>query len=148
MKKIVIALSVCCAVLTGGCIYSSAIAYRSSLQNDALRTIVKLGDDEIRILTYELREEKQKPSYEDGKRDMLIKMGGPQNPGAFQDGYDAAVSLLANTSYAEGYHNCILQFAYQKQDTSRYLVPEPKSTPIPGKQKEIATELSNNEILP
>lgn len=140
MKKIVIALSICCVILSG-------ITYRTSLQNDALRTIVRLGDDEIRILTYELKEEKSKPTFDDGYKTALIKSGGPNQGGQYQEGWDDAQKIFLNEGYQTGYHNCLTQFGYQRPDTSRYLAPEPKSTPIPAKPKDL-TELSQTEILP
>ena len=116
------------AALLGALVCVSALSYRQSLQNDALRTICKLSDDEIRILTYELKEERQKPSYEDGYKSALIKLGGPQQPGDYYSGWDDAQKLFQNESYQTGYHNAISQFGYQKPDTTRYLAPEPEKT--------------------
>lgn len=135
------------AALIGAVICVSGLSYRQSLQNDALRTIVKLSNEEIRILTYELNEEKNKPSYEQGYKDALIKTGGPSNTGLYQEGWDDAQKIYLQAGYVDGYHNAIQQFGYQKPDTSRYLAPEPKATPIPAKPKDF-TELSQAEILP
>lgn len=99
--------------------------YRLHNENQRLKITNDIYLAEHRILKDEIAEHEKKPTYEQGCKDTLIKMGANGTEG-WNNGYDAAVSLLANTSYAEGYHSAIQQFGYQKPDTSRYLSPEPK----------------------
>lgn len=115
------------AALIGTVICVSGLSYRQSLQNDALRTIVKLSNEEIRILTYELNEEKNKPSYEQGQRDLLIKLGGPTTQNSYRDGWDDAVTMMDGGGWTNGYHAAIQQFGYKLVNTENYLAPEPKS---------------------
>jgi hypothetical protein len=93
-----------------------------------------LTEQEIRLLQQELATERAKnaelmtqPKYEDGFRDALLRRGGPQNPGSYQDGYEAAVKLMNNRSYADGYHNAIQQFGYQTKGEE--VVPKPSPEP-------------------
>ena len=44
------------------------------------------------------------PSYNDGYRDALIKMGGPQSPGSFQDGWDEGRSCPLDGLRASSHH--------------------------------------------
>lgn len=118
MRKFWFAVSGCCVLLTMN-LYQANIIQRLTLVNDIYQA-------EHRILKDEIYELSQKPTYEQGCRDTLIKMGSPNQPGAYKDGYDAATSLFANESYTTGYHNAIQQFGYQQVDSSRFLVPEPK----------------------
>ena len=65
------------------------------------------------------------PSYNDGYRDALIKMGGPQSPGSFQDGWDSALKVAGAASYADGYHTARKQFNFTKEGHARWMVSEP-----------------------
>ena len=73
-----------------------------------------------------------KPNYNDGYRDAIIKMGGPQSPGSYQDGWDAAVRVLGDKSYSEGYHNAIKQFGYTKEGSSRWLIEDFNQSQTPS----------------
>jgi len=64
------------------------------------------------------------PKYNDGYRDAIIKIGGPQSPGSYQDGWDAAIRVLGDNSYVQGYHNAIKQFSYTKDGNLRWLIEE------------------------
>ena len=64
------------------------------------------------------------PKYNDGYRDAIIKIGGPQSPGSYQDGWDAAIRVLGDNSYVQGYHNAIKQFNYTKDGNLRWLIEE------------------------
>lgn len=76
----------------------------------------------------------RQPNYNDGYRDAIIKMGGPQGPGSFQDGWDAAVRVIGDASYTNGYHTAVKQFGYTKEGSTRWLVEE--AAPVNNKQEE------------
>jgi hypothetical protein len=118
--KTKIALSIVCTIL-------GFYSYRVNQLNQVLQLNNTLYIAEHRILKDEITELSNRPTYEQGCKDTLIKMGANGSEG-FNNGYDAAVSILANSSYADGYHNCIQQFSYQLPNTQRYLVPEPKES--------------------
>ncbi len=118
MKNLSIALSIICVGL-------SIFSIHTYNQNYRLNLVNYLSREEIRLLTYEKDELEKRPTYEQGMKDQLIKMGGPQNPGAYQDGFDDAQKLFANEDYKSGYHVCCQQFGYQKIG-NRWLVPAPK----------------------
>ena len=73
-----------------------------------------------------------KPGYNDGYRDAIIKIGGPQSPGSYQDGWDAAIRVIADGSYATGYHTAIKQFGYTKEGNLRWIIED--SIGQPAKQ--------------
>jgi len=103
--------------------------------------------DEIQTRIYEIRELEIKPSYNDGYKDALIRIGGPNNPGAYQDGWDAAMKVAGEGGYANGYHAAIQQFSYQKPDTSRYLISTSeinKEIRLPLTQEKQTTEKLKN----
>ena len=127
MKNISIALASVCVGLLVWVYQSSNENYRIHNENNRLKIVNEIYHAEHRILKDELAEWERKPGYESGVKDTLIKMGANGTEG-FNNGYDAAASLLANSTYADGYHNAISQFGYQKPDTSRFLIPEPKKT--------------------
>ena len=120
MKNLSIALASICVGLI-------VWVYQSSNENYRLKIVNEIYHAEHRILKDELSELERRPTYESGVKDTLIKMGANGTEG-WNNGYDAAVSLLANSSYSDGYHQAIFQFGYQKPDTSRFLAPEPKKT--------------------
>ena len=99
--------------------------YRIQAANLAYDNSMLLG--EINII------EKQ-PNYNDGYRDAIIKMGGPQGPGSFQDGWDAAIRVLGDGSYTTGYHTAIKQFGYTKEGNTRWLVEE--AMPVKNTQQD------------
>lgn len=77
---------------------------------------------EQRILKDEISTLNRKPTYEQGYRDALVRIGGPTQPGAYQDGWEAAMKVVGEGTYADGYHSAIQQFGYQKANTSEYLI--------------------------
>ena len=87
---------------------------------------------EHRILKDEIYQKEralaERPTYEQGYKDALVRVGGPQSPGAYQDGWDDAMKIYASeNSYADGYHAAIKQFGYTKTTAmTRWLIPEPK----------------------
>jgi hypothetical protein len=87
---------------------------------------------EHRILKDELYQKERaladRPTYEQGYKDALVRVGGPQTPGAYQDGWDDAMKVYADKGYADGYHAAIQQFGYTKTTgLARWLVPESKT---------------------
>lgn len=99
-------------------------------QKLSLQNVLYLA--EHRILKSEIYEKDRaldsRPTYEQGYKDALVRVGGPQTPGAYQDGWDDAMKIYASeNSYADGYHAAIKQFGYTKTSTmARWLIPEPK----------------------
>lgn len=89
---------------------------------------------ENRILKEELSSLERKPTYEDGCRDTLVKIGGPQTPGAYRDGWDDAIKTLDTRNYADGYHTAIQQFGYVKPANSRWLIAETEGLPKQNKE--------------
>lgn len=116
-------------------------------ENNRLQLVNSIYQAEHRILKDEIREQDQKPSYDQGYKDALIRIGGPNQPGAYQDGWDAAMKITGEGGYANGYHAAIQQFGYQKPDTSRYLIAlsevrqeKPKSETIKAPKKDTIPE--------
>lgn len=95
-------------------------------ENQRLLLVNSIYDAEHRILKEEITELLAKPTYEQGYKTALIRVGGPQSPGAYQDGWDDAAKIFNNeTTYADGYHAAIEQFGYTKTTAmTRWLVPE------------------------
>lgn len=118
MKTAWIATGVCGIAL----VFSGYQTIKVGQENQRLQFNNSIYQAEVRILNEEVAELDRKPTYDQGYRDAIIKMGGPQNPGAYQDGFDAAMKVVDNGGYQNGYHACILQFGYQKPETSRWLV--------------------------
>lgn len=89
------------------------------------------------ILTNEIRSLEISPSYDDGYRDAIIKMGGPQSAGSYQDGWTAAVKVLASNTYAEGYHTAVKQFGYTKDGNTKWIIEDsiPANIPVDKKIK-------------
>jgi len=115
-------------------------AWSVQKENQRLSLVNYIYVAEHRILKDEISELASKPTYDQGYKDALIRIGGPQVPGAYQDGWDDAQKLCgAENNYADGYHAAIQQFGYTKTTTmARWLVPEPKD-------KAIAADKSNKE---
>ena len=104
-------------------------------ENQRLVLVNSIYNAEHRILKEELADLLAKPTYEQGYKTALIRVGGPQNPGAYQDGWDDAAKIFNNkNSYADGYHAAVEQFGYTKTTAmNRWLVPESniaKTTPV------------------
>ena len=96
-------------------------------ESQRLSLVNSIYDAEHRILKDEISELAGKPTYDQGYKAALIRIGGPQIPGAYQDGWDDALKLCgAENNYADGYHAAIQQFGYTKTTAmARWLVPEP-----------------------
>lgn len=92
-------------------------------QNYRYEFMVNVFNAESRILRDELQEHRYKPSYDDGYRDAIIKMGTPSIPGSYTDGFMAAAKVYQNSSYAEGYHNAIKQFGYHEIPNANTKLP-------------------------
>jgi Fe-S cluster biosynthesis and repair protein YggX len=101
---------------------------KTELKTNLTEQEIRLLQQELATARHELLEEKTKPSYDDGYRACILSMGGAQQNGSYKDGWDAAVKMLNNRSYADGYHNAIEQFGYQTQ--GKQIVPknEPESS--------------------
>lgn len=103
-------------------------AYKASQENQKLSIKNLIYEAETRILKDEIKDYVSKPTYEDGYKTALIKMGGPQNPGAYQDGWDDAYKVFCTENgngYSVGYHTAIEQFGYtMAKSSNRWLVPE------------------------
>lgn len=98
--------------------------YRISILNQVLSLDNVITKAENRILKDEVTELDRRPTYENGYKDALIRKGGPNDKGDYQNGWEDAMKLVTKDStYADGYHQAIQQYGYQK--TSEYLVSEP-----------------------
>jgi hypothetical protein len=116
------------AICLGVACFASYGYYTKNHENQKLALSNVIYVAENRILKDEVTSLERKPTYEDGCRDTIIKMGGPQHPGAYMDGWNAAILTLDTKSYADGYHNAIQQFGYQKTNNARWLIEEPYNT--------------------
>lgn len=99
-----------------------------SNQKLVLDNIIYIAEN--RILKEELSSLEKKPTYEDGCRDTIIKIGGPQAPNSYRDGWDDAIKTLDTRNYADGYHAAIQQFGYAKTTNSRWLIAENTELPV------------------
>lgn len=133
MKNGWIAATVCVI----GCGFSVSQYFAIRSENQRLQLVNSIYHAEHRILKDEIYEYEQKPTYENGYKDALIRVGGPNTPSAYQDGWDDAMKVVAEGGYANGYHAAIQQFGYQKPDASRWLIAEanivkdvPKTEPL------------------
>ena len=98
--------------------------YDLSKLNQVLALDNVITKAENRILKDEVTELDRRPTYENGYKDALIRKGGPNDKGDYQNGWEDAMKLATKDStYADGYHQAIQQYGYQK--TSEYLVSEP-----------------------
>ena len=113
------------ALCVGGMVWHT---WNIQKENQRLSMLNSIYEAEHRILKDEIYEFSTKPTYEEGYKAALIRLGGPQVPGAYQDGWDDALKIYGeNGGYAEGYHAAIAQFGYTKNTAmTRWLVPEPK----------------------
>jgi len=112
--------------------------------NDERRVLLadefRIQQEQIEDLARQVVEAKQKPSYQDGYRDAIVRMGGPQTPGAYQDGWDDALKTVNYEGYADGYHTAIKQFGYAKtSNMTRWLVPDPSAEKEQKQQKDGTT---------
>ena len=89
------------------------------------------------LMANEIGSLQSSPSYNDGYRDAIVKMGGPQSPGSFQDGWDSALKVMGTASYADGYHTAIKQFNFTKEGHARWMVSEPIAIPEANKDAKI-----------
>lgn len=127
MKKNIV-LGLACVLAVAACVWGY-YQHRNNVKNE-LRVVIYEAENRVlkdycRELEWKVTESNGKPTYEDGQRDAIIRMGGPSNPGAYRDGYEAAVKALGKNDYAEGYHAAINQFGYK---TDLYLVAKPGTT--------------------
>lgn len=103
-------------------------AYRSNSEFSNLKILSDIESERSRLLADELNEIKYefsfKPTYSEGYRDAIIRMGTPTQPGSYRDGYYAAFIALGDASYADGYHAAI----------SQYNFPDKPLPPIPPVQ--------------
>lgn len=107
--------------------YKDYDARSANLQSQILKFENSLMANEIGFI-------QSSPSYNDGYRDAIIKMGGPQSPGSFQDGWDSALKVAGMASYAEGYHTAIKQFSFTKEGHARWMVAEPVAIAVDSKE--------------
>jgi hypothetical protein len=131
------------AGITGVCACISGYGYYAKNQENqrlALNNIIYIAEN--RILKEEVSSLERKPTYEEGSRDSILKMGGPQIPGAYRDGWDAAIQTLDTKSYADGYHAAIQQFGYAKINP-RWLIAENEGLP-----KSVIEKTQPNKPLP
>jgi len=92
-------------------------------ENHKLSFLNSIFKAEIRFLKEDLDQFQKKPTYDQGYKDALISVGGPQSPGAYQNGWNDAYKVFAeNKGYSDGYHAAIQQFQYQT-NTVKMLVP-------------------------
>jgi hypothetical protein len=101
--------------------------YTTQRENQRLHLASILYDLEHRLYKDEIKEWEQKPTYDQGYKDAIIRVGGPQSPSAYQDGWDDAMRVIGTQSnYADGYHAAVQQFGYSKTQLCRWLVPVPE----------------------
>lgn len=116
--------------LSIGIIVLGVMLYNSKQENQKYQLLTVINQAENRVLKDEIRSLERaadsKPSYEDGYKEALIRAGRPTNPGAYQDGYEAAMKIIDNGGYAEGYHAAIKQFGYQPNKSVAFIIDEPK----------------------
>ena len=119
------------AWVVSGCVVAcgvmSYMTYTAQRENQRLHLANILYDLEHRLYKDEIKEWEQKPSYEQGYKDAIIRVGGPQTPSAYQDGWDDAMKVIGTQSnYADGYHAAVQQFGYSKTQLCRWLAPIPE----------------------
>lgn len=69
---------------------------------------------ENRILKDELYTERNKPTYENGFRDAIVRGGTPTGTGSYRDGFEAAQKFYGDGSWSGGYHTAIEQFGWKE----------------------------------
>ena len=106
-------------------------AWNIQEQNHRLLLINSIYEAENRIIKDELSALDKQPTYDQMYEKILVRMGGPQSPGAYRDGWDDALKLYGEKDYAAGYHTAIEQFGYTKTSSmNQWLVPEINSSEI------------------
>lgn len=117
---------------------SLSVYYNLKQENQKLQFLTIINQAENRVLKTEIRSLEGKPSYEEGYKEAykeaLIKAGRPNAPGAYQDGYEAALKIIGDGGYSEGYHAAIKQFGYQSAKNVAFLVDEPIKSVAPTKK--------------
>lgn len=113
-----------CGIAASCCVALGIHAWNVQSENHRLSMANVIYQAEHRILKDEIAEWEKKPNYDQGFKDAIVRQGGPQTPGAYQDGWDDAMKVIGTQSnYADGYHNAIQQFGYTKTaGMSRWLV--------------------------
>lgn len=108
------------AILLATIFFLFVDAYRTRCE---IANVKILGDAETQrsqLLYDELNEIKydylMKPTYNEGYRDAIIRMGTPTQPGSYRDGYYAAFLALGNSGYSDGYHAAIAQYGFPKTE--------------------------------
>lgn len=113
-----------CVIACGVMSYKT---YTTQRENQRLHLASILYDLEHRLYKDEIKEWEQKPTYDQGYKDAIIRVGGPQSPSAYQDGWDDAMKVIGTqANYADGYHAAVQQFGYSKTHLCRWLVPVPE----------------------
>lgn len=112
-------------------------------ENQRLLLVNSIFNAENRIIKDEIAELAALPTYDQGYKAALIRVGGPQQPGAYQDGWDDALKICNTESdYADGYHAAIQQFGYTKTTAmNRWLVPEPDANIVTENEGIVPTKL-------
>jgi len=136
------------------CAVMAYVTWRVQRENQKLSIVNTIFEHEHRIIKdgmEELREKiieyKEKPTYDQGYKDALVKLGGPQNAGSYQEGWDDATKAYGifervdgKLSYADGYHAAINQFGYTKPASmNRWLAPDPEDKKISSESPETLT---------
>ena len=97
-------------------------------ENHRLRMINAIYHAEHRILKGDLQAYAEKPTYDEGVKDTLIRLNGPQIANSYYDGWQDALKIAGDGSYSDGYHAAIQQFGYQKPPhLAKWLAPEPEN---------------------
>jgi hypothetical protein len=98
------------------------VSFNLKSKNQELRLVKIILEAENKLLKDDVAFYEKKPTYEEGVKDTLIRLGGPDKKGDYQDGWNDATKILGDGSYATGYHNCIQQFGYQQTSTNKWLI--------------------------
>lgn len=132
-------------ILCGALAYSMWTAQQESHRLKFLNTVYAA---ENTILKEELKSFESKPTYDQGYKDALIRVGGPQTVSAYADGWEDAFKLFGEENgYAKGYHAAIQQFGYTKStNQKRWLVPEMPQTDDPTVGERTAYTSTGEEI--
>ena len=120
------------------CCFISYYHYKMILENNTLSWSVTIYEAENRLLEQELNAIERKPSYDDGCRDTIVKIGLP-NAGCYRDGWIDATKIIDGQDYSRGYHQAIAQFGYQTNN--KELIGPPES--LPDMKKEVLTAKNN-----
>jgi hypothetical protein len=95
-------------------------AYRTRCEIANVKILSGAETQRSQLLYDELNEIKydylMKPTYNEGYRDAIIRMGTPNQPGSYRDGYYAAFLALGNSGYSDGYHAAIAQYGFPKTE--------------------------------